>query len=157
MSEETTQTIIKLIFAALIPTIAVFVLTLPLWLWKKVHNESIFWIGLIILIVPYILVYNLADEESKWVTWVIVGLTAIPNLIGFSFFKKRLNLNRCPECHTIGQHLEDHDRETLTTTKTTWWSDGSKTKDVSHDHTNYYYMKCKFCGHQWEWNDRNKN
>lgn len=144
------ETFIKLFLMALIPTFAMF-LTLPLWFWRKIHNNAIFFIANILFIAPFVGIYM--GFEKKWLAILLIIIVAIPNLFGYMFFTKRLNLNRCPECHSLGMRVVDHDRETITTTKTTTWSDGSKTRDYSHDTTNYYSLECGECGHVREWND----
>lgn len=145
---------IKLILMAFIPSFAMF-LTLPLWFWKKVHNNVIYILAGALWLLPFFLIYM--NFEKKWLAILLIAILFFPNAFGFQFFAKRLNLNRCKECHSMGVEIVDQDRETLTTTTTTLWSDGSKTKDVSRRHTNFYSLRCRCCGHTRDWNDRGDN
>lgn len=145
---------IKLILMALIPSFAMW-LTLPLWYWRKVHNNMISFLAVVLFIAPFVGIWF--GMEKHWLAILLMAIIIIPNLFGFKFFMKRLNLNRCPECHAMGVSIVDHDRETIRTTTTTTWSDGSKTRKHSDDVTNYYTLQCDECGYARYWNDGGKD
>ena len=89
-----------------LPAVAGILVTRPMWRIRKLPNEAIQGIGLVVMIsvlIGCLVPLFLGDTGAVGCACILLSLF---NLVIFQYYEQRLTTSRCPQCHTRQSTLQ---------------------------------------------------
>lgn len=143
-------------FLIFFPTI-VLLCSLPLWFVKNLHNKFFHLLSSIAVFgfAIFLLIISSSSRDSINSPGIIGGIfiaivIIIANAFPYILYKRKLNNNRCPNCHNLGLKILNKQIDTVTNSNTTVYSvkggkyDGKKYEKVV-DHIHKYTTYTNYC------------